>query len=357
MRDVYCDIRFIEELITRQPVIVPFDEKSLNELRCWSDFCELLLRSNLHLNISDIDLNVLVKQNDETTSIGMFFKQLQKRLSNGLCDINCDFDSNSLSDSVPNLNGVYLVCKNRVKSELLSRKFGVLVIPINNYISYSYLFEDGGTSISVKDHNYKNWSLLGKIGSNICNSMMIIDNYLLTDEDKMEENISSILNALLPKQIETTFQLSIFTLLYDQRTDHHKNLQKRYDSILNIIKEIRGNDFKVSLTIFKCQKYRFTDPKRFHGRVILTNNVFICSDGGYDLFKNGESTKLAVINIVYPHFSNRISWASFAFDNYLNEAKEESDGSDTYNNQIDDIPGRFLGDKNLRLWEFINRQE
>ena len=67
---------------------------------------------------------------------------------------------------------------------------------------------------------------------------MIIDNYLLTDEDKMEENISSILNALLPKQIETTFQLSIFTLLYDQRTDHHKNLQKRYDSILNIIKEI-----------------------------------------------------------------------------------------------------------------------
>lgn len=353
MRDVYCDIRFIEDLISKPPLIAPYDEKSINQQQCWLDFCSFLLKSHLHLNVSDEDINNRELKKDEMTSTNMFFKQLVKRQSSGLCEIDGDFDSNSLADSVPDLNGVYLVCKNRVKCELLSKKYGVLIIPMSDYTSYSYLFKDGGTTISINDKNYKSWSLLAQNGSKICNSMMIIDNYLLTDKDKMTENLTSILQSLLPEHIENPFQLCFFTLLYDQGTDSHRNLQERYDDILNIIKEIRGYSYKVSLTIFKCKKYRFSDPKRFHGRVILTNNVLICSDGGFDLFKNGEATKLTIVNIVYPHFTDRIRWASSALEDYLKEAKAESDVSDAYNKNQNDIAGRYLGDKDLSILKLI----
>ncbi len=350
---IYCECAFIDRLLESQPFFNAIDINSLERLDCWSNFCKLIQRSYLHIDISLKDIMEKGLKNK-------FYSLLGKRISNGELKVDESiFRANELSEHIPDYNGKYFVCKNKRQAEMLSKKYGVLVIPISDYLSYSFLFKDRGTPIKVNDENYRNWNLLKKKGSNICNSMMIIDNYLLNDKDAMDENLESILQSLLPEHLETIFQLSFFSFLYDQKSQSHRSLQKRYYDIMELIKKVRGEFFmkKVSLTIFKCQKYRFEDPKRFHGRVILTNNVFINCDGGYDLFKKGESRKLAIVNIVYPNLTDKIEWAASAFDDYLKEAKKESDVSEKYVESQKDISGRYLGDKNLRIWELLEESE
>ena len=351
-KDLYCDEEFIDKLICSPPLVSACDENSLRKHQCWTDFCMLLLNSNLHLNIDEETLTKKIGSN-------LFYKQLVKRQSDGLCKLSpegsnaLNLDQYSFSSNHSFLNGLFLVSCNRIKAETLSQKYGILFIPYSDYTSYSFLFKDTGPSIPLKDTNIYSWDFLRRDKKNICNSMIIIDNFLLNDKDKMIEDLSSIFESLLPDSLDgITFQLAIYAILNNNNNEDIP-IKKRYDDIMDILKEKTKSGLTVSLTIYKCKHYRFEDPKRFHGRVIITNDYIINSDGGLDLFKDGKSTKLAIVNIVYPNITKDISWASNAYEDYLKEAKIEADESELYDENQPYLGGRHIGNKEMRLWKLI----
>ena len=350
-KEVYCDHLFVDRITKDPPLYSAFNEESLQKHQCWANFCLLLLNSHLHFNMSPNEFFI------KTTS-NPFYKELQKRRSNGSCKV--DFDINSFEDlasSLPDLNALYLVSINKNKAEELSQKNGVLIIPASDYSSYSFIFKDTGKTISIKDPNIKSWDFLKCNKKNICNSMIIVDNFLLNDKNTMKENLKSLFISLLPDCLDEgiSFQLAFYAILKDgQKVDI--DIKRIYDDILGLLNEVKKEERKklnVSLTIYKCKLNRFGDPKRFHGRVIITNDYIINCDGGLDLFKCGKSQKLAVINIVYPNITKEIEWAGNAYEDYLKEAKEETNESEPYDKDKHFLPGRYIGDKKMRLWDLL----
>jgi hypothetical protein len=273
---------------------------------------------NVYEAVSDANLRTDIE--DDIWDSDPFLKLLWKKYLSSQTDIEL-YESISIEkpeENAEDLAAVYLLNDNdsSTKCEDLSVQYGVVAINSIDIPHKEYLFKGDGFLLEKNRLFYEDRFLQFK--SKICypcNSMILIDPYLLSNEQKIENNLYYLLDAILPnRKLHVVFQLAIFSMLGKDNTDA-SNGEKYYNNIVNLIRATRkGLNFVLSL-------YAIGKAEEFHRRMIITNNVFFSADDGFDVFKNdGTASKNATFNIVLPRLvgnyrqdmSNYLRWIKIA---------------------------------------------
>ena len=97
------------------------------------------------------------------------------------------------------------------------------------------------------------------------------------------------------------------------------SIKQTRELIQQELKKIRPN-LLIDLTIYKC----YTSD--FHDRAIITNNLWIGCEGGFDLLKKDKygfrtiSTKLTKTHLRYPFLHK--DWATKSYEDLLRDAEK-----------------------------------
>lgn len=369
-KHVYCEKKFLEHCI-KTIAEWKFCEESFEELRLWMCIKALIFSPDivLHLNITSDEIDTI--ENKKRNELTTFEKNIRDILdcqhqnsdgSPGIKLITRDFvtvDNINKSDN-KQLTAYYLTCCDCKTCQQCMDECGVLAICPENINNFKSFFSDNGTAIDKNDEYIKSWKSVLKFCP--CNSIALVDNYILTDTNMMNENLADIFDALLPKKlnVEIPFQISIFTTLKSSNLKFDINSEDRQNCIEYLIRKIRPN-LRFNLSIFKVSK------DKFHDRSLVSNNFYVSCGGGFDLFKEKKSTKMTTINIVYPVLSNSVYWTSAAYSNFIKEVSSvfnRTTSFDTIKNNLsfngatikidpNTMTGFYVGDKQNRLCELI----
>ena len=352
-KTVFCEIQFLKECLSE----IDMDDKTnILKRRLWNSVENLLLSPyvNLVLDISCDDFVSEIKNIEKkkikaarkngNTQLGDFEEllwELNYKQEESSIHIKCN-DKNFISiDALnnaehPNMNAIYLTCKDANICEDISRKYGISILSSKKFDVNHLQFEDTGCAIA-KDESNTNWLKILQGKCNICNAMIIVDNYILSDTCTLNENLREILQALLPDTLsDIPFHLSVFT------SDMRGKSKIRFEWLKETVKELRPN-LECKISLFK----NGTDI--FHDRIIITNNFWIDCGGGFNLFKKGKSDKMTVVNIVNPYLTDTMQWAKKAYSNLVKSVKKIISNKNEYINES--YPAFYLGSGINRLTE------
>lgn len=300
-KTIFCELEFLEKYKNFRQSDLLFDNANIHDL--WEGIGKCIRKSLLMI---DVDEGTFVK------NIGTYpgLLNLTKKFTEGECKFleqhqyqyaeNINADPKMRAKTPCLINKVGGICRS------YAGKYGMIVLsPVywsndDEANKHTYLFTNSGTTINEGDT--VKWESILKPEYNLsnCNSMIIIDNYILNNMADLEH----ILSTLLPKPLtgglnrEDKFYLTIITA---KDKNDSRNDEVTYKQLKNKIKSFRQN-LNYELDIFVEQH---TSSNTFHDRYILTNNVMIRSGGGFGLSgKNGRSTKQTKIDIIHPYIQS-----------------------------------------------------
>ena len=332
---IYCDLDFLKSLLTKQDAGASSLDISYNDdNEIVVNMRNLILSPDvkLYMNMSreeydkiqyDIHkkrLKAAKKGTElELSSFERLMLDIEMRQQNSISHLHFNSNKVKFDDSLLQgnyLNAIFFSCEPKETCEQAMKDYGVLVVCSETIEDFQYLIFDQGAAIRKSEES--DWEkCLSKDNKPIpCNSLIVIDNYILNDSDKMKENLIPLLDSILPKSLKksVSFQLTIFaTLKKDNGLDYE--IKGRYTMIREFLEKVRpGMSF--SLSILKCKK------DAFHDRNIASNNLLIGCGGGFDLFKNGRSQKTTTVFAFHPFFYMHSKWSRKAYSDLLNDASE-----------------------------------
>lgn len=268
-RKLYCELEFWKGFSASQKC------EDIIYLQQWYKFYGVLAKSNIVFNCSITQLKDAIASDE-------YLKQLWKRSTNGECNIECSdafcqistLESSEVFEN--NYNAIYLSSDN-YKLE----QYGILNMTTDKLLSYevksTYVYNDKICKISWRDYaSYINHP---------CNSIILIDNYILKNEKSINTDFLDIMALLIPKVSKMPIHITVIT------NELKLSLQNSYDLAYEQIKTKCPNT-NFYLTIYKSDK--------FHDRCIITNNSYITSGSGFDLFQGkGKSANITTISRSY----------------------------------------------------------
>ncbi len=302
----------------------------LEKIPSWVEIYKFISRSDIY---TDKPLSELEKEaeNDE------MLKKLLKKNGDGLIEMEYSelpFPNLETNDNFnpEDYSAIYLTYDNHC---IGASKLGVLNISIDTIWNQHSKFIDSGESVN-KDTEWvwKNMKILGETS----NGIIIIDNYILSpyrDNQTGAEvctasfNLRELLKLLLPDSRPQQFPISIF--YYDDskaRGVRQRRKDSYNDDIQRFVKSIRPSlDFVLEL--FPSSTDEDSYRKDFHDRAILTNNIWVSSEAGFDLLRrdttrasNSAAIKTTKTHGLYLGFGDEAaSWLASAYDQLLSEAK------------------------------------
>ncbi|MBQ9465818.1 MAG: hypothetical protein IJU62_02440 [Muribaculaceae bacterium] len=361
---IYCDIGFLESILSMQgtkmhctgPLFCTDNEIAANVR-------QLLISKDvkLYLNISQEEYDDIFRgienkrkeaiRDDRDPEITSFEEQMldiDRKRQEGLLHLHVNAEKVNLDETLNQdkfLNAIFFSCESKAVCEKAMDEFGIIVICIENINDFKHLIFDHGIALHRREE--ADWyQCLSKHGvANPCNSLVIVDNYLLNDSASIEENLSKILDAILPKHLSNalTFQITLFTTLCNDRGIPYDS-NRRFNQVKDIIERLRP-EINFSLCIVKCSR------DKFHDRTIATNNIYIGCGGGFDLFKRGKAQKTTTVCAFHPFFYNHSNWSHKAYSDFLNDAckvfKESMPFDESRMNNS--FPNFTIGEKQNRL--------
>ena len=341
-KHVYCEKKFLEHCVSKIKNW-QFREENFEELRLWMCIKTLIFSEDiiLHLDILDGDLpafnGVRPKREFSDLEKELALKQRDDKIHLHIGDFVTVSNINKSDNK--QLTAYYLTCADYNTCQKCMDDYGVLAICPENIKDFKSILYDNGTAIGKNE--YTDWKLNLKFTP--CNSLVLVDNYILSDV-KGIENLKNILDILLPQKLDydndVSFQISIFTTLKSNDLKYDVNSNDCLEKIAASIEELRP-ELYFKLGIFKCSK------NKFHDRIIITNNNYICCGGGFDLINGGKSDKNTALNNVFPFFYKSAKWDSMAYSNFLKGVKENYDKATEF--KADFLTGFYVGDKQNRL--------
>ena len=302
MQKIYCDIGFLEKFTETFPVSISPIDSSISKMKCYLNIFDLISRSAIEMNISIRDFMLKIEKDQ-------WLKTLWKKSTEGNCKL--DFNENDFlelfgdlenenENENETLNSIFLLGNQLESLREKCEGHGLLVIDITEIENNNHLFIDQGSTIdrSQTSRFIENcWSVLNR-ARHKCNSMIIIDPYILSDPNNYNANIYLILKKFLPNSLETEFHLTIIT------KSNTINLQNKYGIIDNYISQIRPN---------LSYSFNICGDNRFHDRLILTNYMLIKCGAGFSIYRRirGEfrAQNPTDISIIYPKIQNSIQYA------------------------------------------------
>lgn len=350
-KTVYCEKKFLEHCI-KTIAEWQFCEESFEELRLWMCIKALIFSPDivLHLNITSDEIDTIEKKNrNELTTFEKNIRDIldrQHQISDGSPGIQLitrDFvtvDNINKSDD-KQLTAYYLTCCDCKTCQQCMDECGVLAICPENIKNFKSILYDNGSAVGKNEQT--DWKQ--KLIFTPCNSLVLVDNYILSDS-KGIDNLKKIFDILLPQKLnsDVPFQISIFTTLkrgYGNKAEDI-SCQKRLDKVKEIIQEVRVNLKPIHISIFKCSS------DRFHDRIICTNNTYISCGGGFDLVNDfGRASKTTTTNYIFPFFYKSAKWDSMAYSNFVYNVYDCFNGATDFKTDI--ATGFYVGEKQNRL--------
>lgn len=300
-KTIYCEYQFIKAL--------PQDQLD--------DFYRF---SNDSIIVFDMSFNQFLQECIGDT----IFKYLSKRQNGGGCELKFDlnfdtFNSYCENDKINSFDPVVLIYQTNKQRRTENRcgqyycDFGFLAADQNDFLEKCSITKDYGFAIKKRtEHTWK--KLLGNAPV-YGNSLIIIDNYLLSDSDNIDCNLKPLLDILLPENLITEYNITFVT------QDSNLTLQSRPAKIKELIEDIRPDlNFTVNYFVDK--------DKIFHDRVIISNYYWIQCGAGFDLFGiRSKARHSTTLSFIYPFIQNYNPWAVDAFCYLLEDVKELADAA------------------------------
>lgn len=253
-----------------------------------------------------------------------------------------DIDYENLSQQEHFLNAMFLTSSPKDICQKAMDNFGVIVICAENINDFRPLLYGKGTAI--RKHEMKKWSsCLASEQTVPCNSLIIVDNYILSKSDLIKENLTDILDTLIPLHLSSKidFHITIFTSSLINANDKLQN-------VTEMLKMLRP-EIKFSVTIIK------SSSDNFHDRNIISNNILVSCGGGFDLFKRGKSQKTTTVSFHDPFITSTEQWLRKAYSDILHDTFKVYESSPKFgeNNIGDSYPNFMLGENRNRLIDTI----
>ena len=346
-KHVYCEKKFLDHCISTI-ANWKFNEDNYEELKLWMCIKTMIFSPDitLHLDISNDEISAIdnkrkgdlspSEKNIKDVLDGQQAQKIHLKIKNFVTVDNIDKSDDE------QLTACYLTCCGSEQCQKYINEYGIFAICPDNICDFKDVLYDNGAAISKDD----NLDWVEKLNFSPCNSMALVDNYILSENNTIEDNLKNILDALLPKKLDydVPFQISIFTTLKRNNKGSDIDSNKTLKNIAILIENLRPELlFKVG--IFKCSF------DKFHDRIIITNNAYISCGGGFDLVKNEKSTKTTTINILYPFFNNSVKWSANAYSNFLENISQSYKKATPFT--ADYLTGFYVGEKQNRLCEMI----
>lgn len=262
-------------------------DDSIDGIRSLMNVYNAILESELRTDISDDDF-------DSDSYLTLLWKRHIAGKSH--VELYDDIIIDNPEDNAEELSAVYLTDADNAKCDDLGKQFGVVAMNSSDVFNKEFLFR--GNSFLLQKNSVRYDDRYMQFQDKLhypCNSMILIDPYLLSKKGNIESNLYSLLDAMLPtKKLQIGCHISIFSMIGDKNMDA-ANGETVYNSIKNIITAMRkGLNFDLTL-------YAISHSEEFHSRMLLTNNVIVKADDGFEVFKeDGTSSKNATFGIVVP---------------------------------------------------------
>ena len=361
-KTIYCDWGFLESYISMLDDETPDIDMSFSENYQVSQCVkELLLSSDvkLFLNVSrekyDEKLKDIEKKRKNAakkgrevvlTSFEKLLHIIDIKQQNNLLHVHfntSDIDYENLSQQDAFLNAMFFTCSSKDVCQKAMDDYGVIVICAENINDFRHLLYGNGTAI--RKHETNKWNSCLSFEKPIpCNSLILVDNYILSKTDLVKENLTDIFDTLIPSNLSSKveFQITFFTSSLN-------NAKDKLQGVINILEGLRP-EIKFSVTIIK------SSSDNFHDRNIISNNIFVSCGGGFDLFKQGKSQKTTTISLHYPFITSTEQWSRKAYSDILQDAMKVYKASPKFgeNNIGDTYPNFLLGENRNRLIDTLH---
>ncbi len=311
-KTVYCEYAFWEAFIKACPTLLDPSERSLQYMQQWINLYSFLAKSDIIFDLTIEELQLKAPEDQ-------YLLSLWQKSAEGACGLKCkkknfpyiaQLQLQHITDR--QLDSVYLTTQTTEICEQQSERFGVIVLNMQLVNNATHIFQDNGTAFPsdlAKDWNFMRGLLKNAPRINLSNTLIITDNYLFFDSQRIRYNLLPILKIILPQQLdkELAYQICIFT------EDKRKKLKHSLSPMVKMIKQIRPK-LNFQLMIYEADDI-------FHDRAIVTNNIWISCGHGFDIFtQNGAIDKSTTITIVYPFLQSAIRWSDQAYLNLLRDA-------------------------------------
>ena len=331
--NVYCDLDFLKSTLSMLDAEnTSIDNSYFNNRVLTANIRKLILSPDikLFLNItsdeyvkvlSDIEKKRIkdpkTGKGQELTPFDRLFLDMEQKQQNNMCHLHFNakkvlFDDTLLQGNY--LNATFFSSETKETCQQAMKEYGIIVICKETIKDFDYLFFDHGSALRRYEESDWEKCLSNENETNPCNSLIVVDNYVLNDGIEMDENLTSLFSAIIPKSLKpsVTFDLTIFATLKNDRNTEY-DIKGRFDKVMEILQKVRPK-MNFSLSILKCKK------DNFHDRNILSGNLFVGCGFGFNLFKNGKSQKTTTICAFHPFFYMNSIWPRKAYSDMLNEA-------------------------------------
>ena len=272
---VYCEFEFLKEFIRS----CPNPNENLDGAISWKRMYDFLYYAYKYIDVPNIQIADEAAKN----------RHLLQLVKNGNFSHDKDFpnlqEPSKIVFNPEKKNSIYLSQLSKKQKELVSSEYGIIIIGKDDILKFSKRFSKVHRAIAK--NSQKNWYDLIPENIKTANSLILSDNYILSDTKLINENIVCLLDLLLPYKSKFSFPIFIYT--YEMKN----NEKGRYQLLKEEIKKIRP-DLSFRLTV--CKVYK----NDFHDRNLITNNLYIECGSGFDLISNGVSTKRTNLRMSYP---------------------------------------------------------
>lgn len=300
---LYCDLQALLDFFALRPS----PEGELDDMawaQIWMDFYSLLSRqATLHLNMPTEQLLELGKTNP-------YIKKLFKSSSTGGSSLRClpelFADLQNLARQAP-CQSYFLLAQTEETCNQLEQQHGLFFLtPSQLRTKGPFLFNWSLYNITKDQRALKrleDWRQLERF-RHPCNSMVVMDNYILKDPDEIAENLLPLLDALLPMQLqEAHFSLMVVTV---ETQDDPRERKKLLEDMLQ---RLRPYPFSVCLLLVGSYDN--------HDRNIFTNYLWLHSGHSFTYFRQGRVSKKTNL-MLFP-----LSYQQKDFQSYYLQAPQD----------------------------------
>jgi len=269
---IYCQFSFYDNFLKecKKETIGPEKKEQL-------DLISEMIHTNskVYIDKSAAEIKALTHQT----------KFLYKKVSNGNgVELKPKQFPEQLNDNFfqkVNPHSIFLI-NNKQEHEKYQKKYGMWFIAIEDIGNCSITKKNKKIMLSKLVEKYKEWNDLLLNYKHPCNSMIISDNYILNNNDDIEENLLTILRIILPLELtKNRFHLTIIT-------SSIPNIKEQYNLLISKLKKIRPYNIDLKIVIQTRTK---VIEASIHDRYIITNYLCICSGHGFSVFKEKKIEK------------------------------------------------------------------
>ena len=324
-RIIYMDAGFWKELRLRA-------DESITGLKLLIKVYEAISDANLRTDIEDVDW-------DTDPYLMLLWKKYLSNQSD--MELYEKLALDKPEDNAEDLSAIYLTKLDVQTCRNLGTNYGVVAVNIQDLTRKDFLLKGDGFSLEKDITCYEDGYMQFRTKIHYpCNSMILIDPYMFSKKENIENSLYSLLEAILPtRKLKPRFYISIVSMIGEKNSDYEKG-DEVYNRIQSMISSVRkGLNFELTI-------YAIGPAEEFHRRMILTNNVFIEAHDGFDVFREDRtSNKNAKFSIVLPRFIGNSRLDMSEYLRWIGIVKGRSDGQSKT---------QFWGTRKNRLFELVD---